>query len=397
LADPSGRFLYVTNSGLGEILVYSINPTTGVLAALATVRAQGEPIGIAISRGSAFVSYTPKFAYAANANAAPNTNVSGFSIDPTTGGITQVSGSPFPAGTQAFSVAVEPSGRFAYVANNMSNNVSAFAINGTSGVLMPLGALLLPPGAGPVSVAVDPSGRFVFVADNANNMVSALSISSTGTLTLVGSQAAPTGGPFSVAVDPTGRFVYVASNNPTANLSAYSVNLTTGALGAQAAQPDPGANPHSIAMHPSGRFAYVANSSSNTVRVYSIAAGTGTLTAASTTNTGMGPTAVTVEPLGRFAYVTNGVGSNNISAYQINASNGALTQVTGSPFAVGGTNPFALAVDPSAKFVYVANMNTGNVSVLSIDPSSGALAPITGSPFSAGAGTRSVAIMGTIQ
>ena len=39
-------------------------------------------------------------------------------------------------------------------------------------------------------------------------------------------------------------------------------------------------------------------------------------------------------PPGHFAYVVNG-GSNVVSAYAINASSGALTQVTGSPFATG--------------------------------------------------------------
>ena len=35
-----------------------------------------------------------------------------------------------------------------------------------------------------------------------------------------------------------------------------------------------------------------------------------------------------------FAYVVN-VYSNNVSAYAVDASNGALTQVQGSPFAAG--------------------------------------------------------------
>jgi hypothetical protein len=57
-----------------------------------------------------------------------------------------------------------------------------------------------------------------------------------------------------------------------------------------------------------------------------------------------------VTPLrARFAYVTNG-GGNNISAYSI-GSNGALTPVPGSPFAVGsGAN--SVAMDPTGKFAY---------------------------------------------
>ena len=46
------------------------------------------------------------------------------------------------------------------------------------------------------------------------------------------------------------------------------------------------------------------------------------------------PSAVAVDPTGKFAYVGND-GSNNISAYAIDANTGALTPVTGSPFSAG--------------------------------------------------------------
>ena len=46
---------------------------------------------------------------------------------------------------------------------------------------------------------------------------------------------------------------------------------------------------------------------------------------------GLGPLSVAVDPMAKFAYVAN-IDSNDISAYSI-ASNGALTPVPGSPFA----------------------------------------------------------------
>ena len=42
-----------------------------------------------------------------------------------------------------------------------------------------------------------------------------------------------------------------------------------------------------------------------------------------------------------------------------------------------------LAVDPTGKFAYVANFGDDNVSAYTIDASSGALTPVTGSPFAA--------------
>jgi 6-phosphogluconolactonase len=55
----------------------------------------------------------------------------------------------------------------------------------------------------------------------------------------------------------------------------------------------------------------------------------------------------------QFVYVAN-ASSNNVSAYSIGAS-GALIPVPGSPFAAG-TQPQSVAVDPTGRFAYVANL-----------------------------------------
>ena len=50
----------------------------------------------------------------------------------------------------------------------------------------------------------------------------------------------------------------------------------------------------------------------------------------------------------QFAYVVN-KGSNSISGYTTDASTGALTPITGSPFALRkGSFPDSVAVDPAA-------------------------------------------------
>jgi hypothetical protein len=53
-----------------------------------------------------------------------------------------------------------------------------------------------------------------------------------------------------------------------------------------------------------------------------------------------------VDPTGKFAYVANF--GNNVSAYSI-AANGALTQLTSSPFAAG-IDPFSVAITPLVPF-----------------------------------------------
>src|SRR5580698_9104200 len=55
-----------------------------------------------------------QFAYVANYDSA---NVSAYTINAKTGKLTPVAGSPFGAGTEPEGVAVDPTGKFAYVAN----------------------------------------------------------------------------------------------------------------------------------------------------------------------------------------------------------------------------------------------------------------------------------------
>jgi DNA-binding beta-propeller fold protein YncE len=51
-----------------------------------------------------------------------------------------------------------------------------------------------------------------------------------------------------------------------------------------------------------------------------------------------------------------------------------------------------MAVDPSGNLLYVANGTSDNLSVIFIGSGSGALTEVSGSPFAAGSGPRAVAI-----
>src|ERR1051325_1209855 len=108
---------------------------------------------------AAFVSnpVLAQFAYVANGVSG---NVSGYRINPTTGALTAIAGSPFRAGLGPVSVAVDPNSKFAYVANLSSNTVSGYTINATTGALIDIAGSPFPVPAGssaPSSVAVDPN------------------------------------------------------------------------------------------------------------------------------------------------------------------------------------------------------------------------------------------------
>lgn len=145
----------------------------------------------------------------------------------------------------------------------------------------------------------------------------------------------------------------------------------------------PSALTQSVAHHHGGhdatvQLAYVVNYSSNNVSAYTINATSGALKPLkeSPFKAEGGPYGIAIEPTGRFAYAAN-FNSNNISAYTIDAVSGALKRVKGSPFAAG-SEASSVTIEPTGRFAYVANFGANNVSAYRIDTTSGALTPLNG-------------------
>jgi YVTN family beta-propeller protein len=288
--EPLGNFAYATNEGdpwgyedgaNGSIAIYSIDSTTGALVSTGTIN--GNCPGLC-DPSPIVVDPSGKFAYVVTGGAGIPFNVAMYTIDSTTGALTS-NGTTGEEGVPT-SMAVDPSGKFLYVASangtpGIAGDVSVYTINATTGALASIGTIVA--GTSPTSVALDPSGGFAYVANSDSNDVSMYTINATtGALASIGTIAAGTE-PVSVAVDSAGKFAYVA-NFESNDVSMYTIDATTGALtpiGTIAA----GQSPTSIAIHPSGKFAYVTNSASNDVSIYSIDAATGALTLIGTIGT----------------------------------------------------------------------------------------------------------------
>jgi YVTN family beta-propeller protein len=332
--DPTGSFAYVANNGcpddfVGNVTTYTINTTTGALTAvLPDVPADFGPHSVAVAPSG-------KWVYVANDGAFEVTSGSIFvyDLDGTTGALTLTGDGtvciPSAICLTPFSIAVHPSGKFAYVADVggfFPTIISMFTIDATTGAFTFEGTI--PAGGRAEAVSVDPTGNFVYVANmnpgGVSGNVAAFSINSTtGALTSIGTIPAGTD-PTSVAVDPTGKFVYV-TNSGSNNVSIYTINTTTGAL-TSVGQISADINPSSVAVDPTGKFAYVTNSGSNDVSMYTIDATTGALTLNGTIAAESSPTSIAIHPSGKFVYVTNS-GSNSVSMYGINSATGALTLI----------------------------------------------------------------------
>jgi 6-phosphogluconolactonase len=195
-------------------------------------------------------------------------------------------------------------------------------------------------------VAVDPTGKFLYVADSSGSYGSIITLNinaSSGVLTGV-----PVLLPFmdvsaaALVVSPTGKFVYATGG--TDGVLAYTANASSGALAAVSGSPfRAGIRSSGVAMDPTGKFVYVPNlfqcigCDAGSVSAFSVNASSGALIpipGSPFPDAGLGPFGAAADPTGKFLYVSN-VSSGCVSAYTITASSGALTAVPGSPFFAG--------------------------------------------------------------
>jgi 6-phosphogluconolactonase (cycloisomerase 2 family) len=275
---------------------------------------------------------------------------------------------------------VDPLGRFAYVANPVSNSsdlstISMYTINPATGVLTRTAPATVHTGWYPQGIAIDPLGRFVYTANSDDSTVSMFTVNqTTGVLTptkpasvstLISSE--PLSQPSFLTVDPTGKFVYVtALLTDGAAVFMYSINQTTGLLTPTSpATVSTGGIPFGVIIAPSGKFGYVVNNLTSTgtpdgVWQYTRDPATGVLTqnTPAAVAAGNGPTEIAVDPTSKFAYVVNRQ-DNTVSMFTIDADSGnlALNATAANPTGTiaTGTQPFRINFDPSGKFLYVTN------------------------------------------
>lgn len=414
VVNNNPHFAYVANYFDNDISAYSIS-ASGVPAAVSGVATGSSPEGVAVDP-------TGQFAYTANYN---GNSISAYTVDAGTGVLTQIvcatgcSGTNFAAGSHPISVTIDPTAKFAYVANDGDGTISAYTIDAGSGALSAVAGSPYQAGSsdGATPVTVDPGGKFVYQTNYQDDTIWAYSIDAgTGVLTRVPGSPFVTGyDPNNIVIDPSGKFAYVTSYQDD-TIWAYTINAGTGALSVVTSGSfRTGRFPWTATIDPTGQFIYVPNSHDGTISAYTINASTGALTEISSSPylAGNGPISVTIDPSGKFAYATNNhdfayptnYHDGTISAYTIDSGSGALTPVAGSPFGVLD-EPYPVTVDPTGQFAYVTNFGAGTVSAFTIDTISGALTQIncgggpgcsnnamtTGMDFTAGSGSSSLSI-----
>lgn len=127
-----------------------------------------------------------------------------------------------------------PSGKFAYLINELSNTITVFRYDAENGKLDTIQTIsTLPEGYEGTSytaeVLVHPSGKFVYGSNRGDDSITVFSVADDGRLSLV--EIESTGGktPRNFAIDPTGRFLF-AENQASDSIELFEIDSITGHL-----------------------------------------------------------------------------------------------------------------------------------------------------------------------
>jgi 6-phosphogluconolactonase len=227
---PYGVNLCVANAGSDNVSVYPIDVNTGALAGPFTFPTGKSPTSIAVDPFGGSIVFV--------ANHGGSNDISAFNCFD----LTPVPGSPFPAGGNPLSLAVGAGGAFLYSANPDATNpsISGFSIDPNTGALSPLSGSPYPL---PVShyIATDQTGAYLYVTSGANVVGYGID-ATTGALTaLPGFPVSAGANAYSITVDPTNEILYV-TNDGAANVSGFTLDASTGALTPMSGSPLPAGN-----------------------------------------------------------------------------------------------------------------------------------------------------------
>lgn len=243
-------------------------------------------------------------------------------------------------------------------------------------------------GTGTCHVALDRSGRVLLAADYTAGSVASFLVKNGALGEAVWREHYTGHGPNKdrqeaahahfASFSPDNRFAFINDLGSDA-IHIYRLNAATAQLTpAGSYQASPGAGPRTLHFHPNNRTAYCVNELIPGIDVldWNRADGSFTLRAhlpllpEGDTRPATGcDLALTRD--GHFAYCAVR-GQNFLFSFKIDAKTGDLTPLGRS--SCGGTTPRHLTLDPTERWMLVANQDSGWISVLARDPATGLLA-----------------------
>ena len=189
------------------------------------------------------------------------------------------------AAPHAHSINVDPGNRFAVAADLGLDKVLVYRLDAGKGTLTPNDppSTSVAPGAGPRHFAFHPTGRFAYVINEITCTVTAFAydgqrgtLKETQTITTLPHEVKEGYSTAEVQVHPSGNFLY-GSNRGHDSIAIFSIEQRTGKLTAVGHQATGGKTPRNFAIDPTGQYLLAENQGSDTIVVFRIDQKTGEL------------------------------------------------------------------------------------------------------------------------
>jgi 6-phosphogluconolactonase len=187
----------------------------------------------------------------------------------------------------AHSINVDPANRFAFAADLGADRIFVYHFDPAAGKLTPNDppAAVIAPGSGPRHFAFHPSGRFAYLINEMASTITAFwydaengSLATVQTISTLPKGFKGESTTAEIVVHPSGKFVY-GSNRGHDSIAIFSVDAASGHLTAIGHEPTQGHTPRNFSIDPTGTYLLAANLDSNSVTVFHLDPATGRLKA----------------------------------------------------------------------------------------------------------------------
>ncbi len=300
-------------------------------------------------------------------------------------------------------LALSPDAKYLYAANEVDSfnrakggGVSSFVVDAKAGKLTAINAVSAK-GTGTCHVAVDKTGQAVFCANYSGGSAASFHVKADGGLTEVVSFFQYSGhGPkpdqeaahaHRATVTPDNKYVLMNDLGLDC-IHIYDLDAATAKLTPHDPpewKSQPGTGPRALRFHPNGKWAYCVLELSSEVAALRWDPQAGSLTTVQTVSlipegyAGKNPHAseIVLDRAGKFVYAADRFDDVLVS-FRVNPATGKLTKLGSSKY--GGKTPRHIALDPTGRWMLVANQDSDNISVVKRDTKTGLLAE-TGKEF----------------
>ena len=271
VVDPQDKYLYLVTRSTSKIYGFSISEQTGQLTAVPGSPFSIRPFGFAKDPVAVAIDPSGRYLYVALLNYGA---IAGFTLDQSTGTLTPIKGSPFADDFGPQEITLHPSGKYLISIN--WNSLRSYEIDQQTGVLKTITTSTYKQSEDISSGCLSLDGKYLFINSQQGVILAFAVNGETGDFELIKDNGFPIHsgiGAITPMLSKDGNFMFVA-NWYSGSLLGYAITPAAAMLTPLAKSPwtKGVAFPTDIAQDGSGRYLYLLNSTISTMNTYKLEA-----------------------------------------------------------------------------------------------------------------------------